>query len=561
MDFLEKNVLTDLMGKIENFIGEYYILVGILFLASIFFIFNLKGFQWNFKAMFSVFRTPGVKKEKRNFKNLLNKSKKDKKKKVGISGFQALMVSTASRIGNGNIAGVASAIVFGGPGALFWMWVMAILAMSIAFVEGVMAQYYKRKDGNTFYGGAPFYIARRSGNRMLKSFAIIYALVAIFTFGLSYVGFQSNAIASSFDDIISPFSGSLALKEHEGWVFKLISGIILALLLLVVTIKGIKSIGKFSSVVMPVMGIFYLIIAITIIFMNISDTWKVWELIFKSAFGFKEIFAGIGGFTIARAIQRGFDRGVFSNEAGIGSASFAAASSNSKHPVQQGLLQSLSTFLDTIIICTASGFIILYSGVIEDQGVLNEYKFQDKNPVVLIQQSISSEFGGSIAKWFVFVSLFLFGLTTIIGLYYYSETALKFITKKKIFQHMLKFFIIGFIVVSAIIKANIVWSIVAVLTPILVLINVSFLFSHTKKVKSLIKDYKQQLKGINDQVDDYRVLVEKKNPVEFNFPYTKDKIQKDDLPNLSISKQEKNSKETLAKKSLKKKEVPESSKK
>ena len=542
MNFLDNNVFTDFMASVDNFIAKYYVLVGILFIASIFFIFVLKGFQWNFKAMFNVFRTPGVKKRKwnlANFKALFSKPKKKEKKekkKIGISGFQALMVSTASRIGNGNIAGVAGAIVVGGPGALFWMWVMAILAMGIAFVEGVMAQYYKRKDGNTFYGGVPFYIAGRSGKRLLKIFAIIYSVAAIFTFGLSYVGFQSNAIASSFNDVVSPFSSSLSLEEHKSWIFKLISGIILAVLLLIITIKGIKSIGKFSSIVMPLMGIFYLLIAVTIIFMNVTDTWKVWTLIFRNAFGFKEIFAGIGGFTIARAIQQGFARGVFSNEAGIGSASFAAASSNSKHPVQQGLLQSLSTFLDTIIICTASGFIILYSGIIENSGVLDQYKNGGKNPVVLVQESISAEFGGEAAKWFVFISLFLFGLTTVIGLYYYSESSLKFITKKKIFQHFLKALMIGFIIVSAVLKANIVWSIIAVLTPILVSINVSFLFLHTKKIKFLLKDYRDYSKGIKNQVEDYKVLVEKQNPVKFTFPYEKDLLKKEIIKEIPIKK-------------------------
>ena len=560
MNFLDNNVFTDFMASVDDFIAKYYILVGILFVASIFFIFVLKGFQWNFKAMFNVFRTPGVKKRKwnlTNFKALFSRPKKKtkdekKKKKIGISGFQALMVSTASRIGNGNIAGVAGAIVVGGPGALFWMWVMAILAMGIAFVEGVMAQYYKRKEGNTFYGGVPFYIAGRSGKRLLKVFAIIYSVAAIFTFGLSYVGFQSNAIASSFSDVVSPFSSSLSLEEHKSWIFKLISGIILALLLLVITIKGIKSIGKFSSIVMPLMGIFYLLIAVTIIFMNVTDTWKVWTLIFRNAFGFKEIFAGIGGFTIARAIQQGFARGVFSNEAGIGSASFAAASSNSKHPVQQGLLQSLSTFLDTIIICTASGFIILYSGIIENQGVLDEYKTGGKNPVVLVQESISAEFGGEAAKWFVFISLFLFGLTTVIGLYYYSESSLKFITKKKIFQHFLKAFMIGFIIVSAVLKANIVWSIIAVLTPILVSINVSFLFLHTKKIKFLLKDYRNYSKGIKNQLEDYKVLVEKQNPVKFTFPYEKDLLKKEIVKEIPIKKTLKKSKPNDINKKIKK---------
>ena len=446
------------LTEINSYINKYYILVSVLLIGAIVFVVILRAYSLNFWQMFKTLK------------------KSNKKAKVGISGFQSLMLSTASRIGNGNIAGVAFAIMVGGPGALFWMWVIAILGMSTAFAEGVLAQVYKQKWGDKYVGGTPFYIAKRSGKRFVKVFATIYAVFAIITFGISYIGVQSNTIASNFESVITPLNFNI-----DRWVIKLIAGIVVASIMLLITFRGIKSIGKFSSIVMPIMGSLYLAIALVVIFMNIGKTGEVWTYIFENAFGSKQMIGGIGGYSIARAIQYGISKGAFSNEAGLGSASFSAAASNSKHPVQQGLLQSLSTFIDTIIICTASGFIILYAGV---------YKGFDGNSGTLIQESIAAELGGGPARWFVFICVFLFGITTSVGLYYYSEIALKFITKKKIYTIIWKIIVCGGIIYFAVQKVAFVWDIELILTSILVCINVPFLISQSKNIANLVKDYK-----------------------------------------------------------------------
>ena len=490
-----------------------YILIFVCFLGGLIFSFFFRAYNLNVKRI---------------YKTLKGSNRKTKR---GISGFQALMLSTASRIGNGNIAGVSSALIIGGPGALFWMWVTALLGMSTAFAEGTLSQLYKKKWGKDYVGGTPFYIAKNSGKRFLRIIAAIYALFAIFTFGSAYIGVQSNTIAANFSEVVgtSSFLGS--------WKTKLIMGFLLALIILAVTIKGVKSIGKFTSIVMPIMGSLYLLIALVIVVLNIEKTGQVYALIFNGAFGVKQIVGGIGGYTIIKAMQLGVRRGVFSNEAGIGSASFSAASSNSKHPIQQGLLQSLSTFLDTIIICSASAFIILYSGAWENEGP--KYKIDSG---LLIKDSIVSNFNFSpwsakMAEWLVFISIFLFGMTTSVGLYFYSETALKYLIREssiywfiigkkkinngnnykpgkseKICTSILKILICSFVIYSSVQKVNFIWQMETVCTFILVMINVPFMLSQIKVVKNMINDYKEQVLS--------------KKPITFEYDCEKTSISK-----------------------------------
>ena len=448
----------------------------------------------------------------------------NKKTKRGISGLQTLMLSTASRIGNGNVAGVAGAIVVGGPGALFWMWVTALFGMATAFAEGALSQAFKRKQGDTYIGGTPFYIAaKKNAGRLVKTVASIYAIVALVTFATAYIGVQSNTIAGNFSNVMTSH------LDIDPIIYKLIAGFLLAGVMLFVTIRGVKSIGKFSLIVMPTMGAIYLVVALVIIFINIEMFGTVWGWIFENAFGTKQIIGGVGGFTVIKAIQMGTKRGSFSNEAGIGSASFAAAASNSKHPISQGLMQSLSTFLDTIIICSASGFIILFSGVWSG----DPSEWTQNNSGTLIQESIANNLGGTPAKWLVLICITLFGLTTTIGLYYYSETALRFLVadtyqdlknffKKKRSKgdalkqqnetiksqnlHMeqkltrgekmavliLQFLVAILIVICAFVDASPIWNLSDILTFVLIMINVSFMLTQIKFIIELVKDYKHQ---------------------------------------------------------------------
>ena len=453
-------MFMSILDAINGFIGKTNILVIILFGGGLLITFALKAYNLNFKQIWRALNNSGEKSED------------------GISGIQSLMLATSSRIGNGNIAGVASAVMLGGPGALFWMWVTALIGMATAFCEGALAQLYKHKQGDAYRGGAQFYIKRGLGKPALGA---LYAFLAILTFGSAYMGVQSHTIAANFYSVAGK---SLPFSENT---VKIAVGVVLVTILLSIVLGGIKSIGNFATAVMPVMGTLYLAVALFIVFANISKTGEVWGLILNGAFGTRQVLGGITGYTLTKALQKGAARGVFSNEAGIGSATPSAAASNSTHPIQQGLLQSLSTFIDTVIVCTASGFIILYSDV---------WKTLDPNSsATLIQKSIASQLGGGFAEWVVFIAVFLFGLTTIIGLTFYTETGVAYFTDKKGPRYATYAFVSAFLIYSSIAKTQFIWDLEGPLTLSLVLINVLAIIPMVGKVKLLIADYQKQIKS------------------------------------------------------------------
>ena len=451
-------MFASFLDTINNFIGKTSILVIILFGGGLLLTVLLGAYNLNFKQIGKALKNSGD------------------KTRDGISGFQALMVATSSRIGNGNIAGVASAIMIGGPGALFWMWITSLIGMATAFCEGALAQLYKHKVGNAYQGGTQWYISRGLNKPKLGA---LYAFIAALTFGGAYMGVQSHTIAANFYSVAGNF---LPFSET---VVKITMGAILVVILLSIVLGGIKSIGNFAAAVMPIMGTLYLLVALYIVFTNIGKTGEVWSLIFNGAFGTKQVLGGISGYTLTKALQKGAARGVFSNEAGIGSATPSAAASNSTHPIQQGLLQSLSTFIDTVIICTASGFIILYSDV---------WKTLDPSKsATLIQSSIASQFGGGFAEWIVFIAVFLFGLTTIIGLTFYSETAIAYFTKDKKARYATYLWISAFLIYSSVAKTEFIWNLEGPLTLTLVVINVLSILPQVNSIKLLVADYKAQM--------------------------------------------------------------------
>ncbi len=426
----------------------------------------LKGYNLNFKA---IFKAAG---------------KSTTKTEDGISGFQALMISTATRIGSGNIAGVSAAILTGGPGALFWMWMTAFIGMATAFVEGVLGQLYKQKHGNIYIGGAPWYLEKGTGSRLLGS---LYAIFAVIMFGTAWMGIQSNTIAANFYRISKGFMPGTEIQIKIG------VGIILATIMTMVCIGGIKRIGEFASKLMPVMSIGYLIVAIVVIFNNIDKTGLVWKQIFAGAFGTKQIAGGVIGFSVKQAVSKGVARGSFSNEAGLGSASFAAGASNSKHPIQQGLLQSFSTFIDTIIICSASGMLILHSGV-----------WQTHDPSqsgTLILASIAKQFGAGPSEWIMFFAVFLFSLTSIIGLFYYAETAFIYLfgNKNKTVIYAFTISVAAYLVYSSFAKVDIIWALGDAGIIFLATFNVIGMLIQLPTVKKLLADYKSQIQKSDKQ--------------------------------------------------------------
>ncbi len=446
-----------MVKEITKFINDLNIIVYVLFIGGIWFTIRFKAYNLRFGKIFSALRSSGEQGEK------------------GISGVKALMLATASRIGNGNIAGVSSALLTGGPGALFWMWVTALLGMATAFSEGVLSQLFKKEEGDEYVGGTPFYIEKGLN---WKPLAFAYAGVGVLTFGFAYMGVQSNTIAANFSSLVPGFD--------PFWT-KLTVGAIIVLVFLAVAIGGIKSIANVANYVVPFMGTFYLIGALIVVILNIGKTGEVFAMIFSGAFSFRAGVGGVAGYTVMKAVQAGASRGVFSNEAGIGSASFAAGASNSRHPVQQGLLQSLSTFIDTILICTASGMIILYSGI-----------WQSHDPAqsgTLIQKSLSISLGGGIAEWFVFLAVLMFGMTTIFGLFYYSQVSVRYFTNNKQVILGYTFVISSYLLYSSVAAINEIWDLADITTLLLVAMNVTAMVPLTGIVVRNVTDYISQVQA------------------------------------------------------------------
>ena len=325
---------------------------------------------------------------------------KGEKGEKHISSFQAFAVSLASRVGTGNLAGVATAVAIGGPGSVFWMWLIALLGSSSAFVESTLAQLYKEKGKDSFIGGPAYYMLHGLGLRWM---GVLFAVLISITFGFAFNSVQSNTICAAWEG---------AFGIDHAWI-----GAILTVLTLIVIFGGIQRIAKVSSIVVPVMALGYIALALGIVLFNITRLPAVIETILSNAFGWEQ---AIGG-SVGAALMQGIKRGLFSNEAGMGSAPNVAATAHVSHPVKQGLIQALGVFTDTLIICTCTAFIILFSGAPLDGSI---------NGVQLTQQALSNEVG-SIGSTFVALAILLFAFSSIIGNYYYGEANIRFITSKR----------------------------------------------------------------------------------------------------------------------------------
>lgn len=319
---------------------------------------------------------------------------KGEKGEKHISSFQAFAVSLASRVGTGNLAGVATAVAIGGPGSVFWMWLIALLGSSSAFVESTLAQLYKEKGKDSFIGGPAYYMLHGLGLRWM---GVLFAVLISITFGFAFNSVQSNTICAAWEG---------AFGIDHAWI-----GAILTVLTLIVIFGGIQRIARVSSIVVPVMALGYIALALGIVLFNITRLPAVIETILSNAFGWEQ---AIGG-SVGAALMQGIKRGLFSNEAGMGSAPNVAATAHVSHPVKQGLIQALGVFTDTLIICTCTAFIILFSGAPLDGSI---------NGVQLTQQALSNEVG-SIGSTFVALAILLFAFSSIIGNYYYGEANIR----------------------------------------------------------------------------------------------------------------------------------------
>ncbi len=395
----------------------------------------------------------------------------------GISSFGALMVSTASRVGTGNIIGVTSAIAVGGPGALFWMWVTAIIGGASAYVESTLAQIYKKRDlDGTSYGGPAYYMANALGQRWL---GVIFSVIIILTYAVGYNMLAAYNLQSTF----MPFN------IYNEKTTPIIIGIILAVLFGVIIIGGAKRLIGVTGKLVPIMGVLYVAVAIIVMIINIKNIPAMFGLIFESAFDFKSIFGGFAG----SCIMNGIKRGLYSNEAGMGSAPNAAAKADVSHPAKQGLVQMLSVFLDTLLICTATGFMVLSSGI----GVTEEMKAD----AALYVQGALGESLGAFGPIFICVAMCLFAFTTLIGNYSYCEGCLDFIAGRKVGKSGLMVFRIlatVLIFVGTIASAGMVWNIPDMLQGFMVVINVPVIIILMKPAMKALEDYIAQKKAGKD---------------------------------------------------------------
>lgn len=410
---------------------------------------------------------------------------------AGVSSFQALTMTLAGRVGTGNIAGVATAITFGGPGALFWMWVVAFLGASSAFVESTLGQVYKEKINGEYRGGPAFYIEKGLG---VKWYAWLFAIVTIFSCGLLLPGVQANSIAASLD---------IAFGLNPN-----VTAAILAVLLSFIIFGGVKRIASFSSMVVPFMALGYIIVACVIIAINIEKLPAVILLIWKSAFGLEAGFGAILG----QAIMWGVKRGVYSNEAAQGTGPHASSAAAVSHPVKQGLVQAFSVYIDTLFVCSATGFMLLITGLYNVQGVDGAALYTGIAGVAAgpgyVQTAMESMMPG-FGNYFVAIALFFFAFTTIIAYYYIAETNIAYINRKihrPWLTFLLKLCLMASTVYGTIRTADLAWGLGDIGVGLMAWLNIIAIVLLHKKAFASLKDYEtQNAQGINPQFDPVRL--------------------------------------------------------
>ncbi len=390
-----------------------------------------------------------------------NKTEGESKGKKRISSFQAFAVSLASHVGVGNLAGVASAIAVGGPGAVFWMWVIALLGAANSFIENTLAQLYKVRDKDSFVGGPAYYITRGLKCRWM---AILFCILTVLTFGFAYNTVQSNTLCSAM--------------ENAFGINHIYVGIAITVGTLIVIFGGIQRIAKVSSIIVPFMAIGYLILALYVVLANITVIPEVISMIVKGAFGIEQALGG----TIGAAMMQGIKRGLFSNEAGEGSAPNAAATADVSHPVKQGLIQMLGVFTDTLVICSCTAFIILVSDLPLNGSL---------DGVLLTQEALSVEIGHA-GRVFIAIAIFFFAFSSIIGNYYYGEANIAYITKRRWAMPLYRLIVGAMVMFGAATSLQTVWNMADLMMALMTLCNLVAIVLLGRRVIILLNDYLRQ---------------------------------------------------------------------
>lgn len=435
--------LSKIIGMINNALYSYLLIAMLLVLGTYF----------SIKTGFIQVRMIGE-----MFRLLSGKSSKSKK---GISSFQAFCISIASCVGTGNLAGVAIAIVIGGPGAVFWMWLIALIGACSSLIECTLAQIYKIKDGEHFRGGPAYYMEKALGKRWM---GIIFSVLISVTYGLIFNSVQANTLSFAFEKAFG------ISRLHVGIVLAAVTGIII--------FGGIKRIAHVVEILVPVMAVAYILVALFIIVKNIAIIPSVISLIFSSAFGLKPMAGGLFG----AVIMQGIKRGLFSNEAGMGSAPNAAATSDVSHPVKQGLVQALGVFTDTIIICSCTAFIILISG---------NYTSNSSNGIQLTQDAMVSQVG-SWGAIFIAACILFFAFSSLIGNYYYGETNIEFIKANKIWLTLYRVAVVAMVLFGCVAQIQIVWDLADLFMGLMATMNLLTIAVLARIAIAVVKDYQQQ---------------------------------------------------------------------
>ena len=434
------------MFELLNIINDYlwtHIVITLLVFCALYFTFRLKGVQFSRigDMLRVIVEKPGGQK---------------------IGSFHAFAVSLSSRVGTVNLAGVASAIFVGGPGAVFWMWMMALFGAATAFVEATLAQLYKRRGEDSFYGGPAYYMQHGLHRKWM---GVLFAVLITITFGMANQIVQSNTLCGALAD-------SFAIDAK--WI-----GLTITIATLIIIFVGIRRISHFASIVVPFMAIGYVIIAVIVILMNITEIPAMIVLIVKSAFGLEQAVGGAFGM----AVMQGVKRGLFSNEAGEGSAPNAAAIAHTSHPVKQGLLQSLGVFTDTIVVCTCTAFIILLSGIY-DSG---------RDGIILTKYALEHHIGPA-GGLFVTAAIFLFAYSTIIANYFYGETNIRFITQKMSYINLFRIITGATVMAGAMMSLQEAWSIVDLAMGVMTIVNLVAIIQLSPKAFFLLRNYIAQKK-------------------------------------------------------------------
>ncbi|NWO57603.1 alanine/glycine:cation symporter family protein [Chromohalobacter israelensis] len=408
----------------------------------------------------------------------------------GVSGFQAFATSLAARVGTGNLAGVAIALWVGGPGAIFWMWVTALVGFATSFVESTLAQVYKKRhEDGVFRGGPAYYIERTLGWRWMS---LLFAFFLLVAYGLAFNGAQANTIAQGMNQAFG----------MPNWL----TGLILVGVVAVVIYGGLKSIARTAEKIVPVMAVAYLLVALVVLAVNITEVPEMLALIVKSAFGYGPAVGGAAGYAIKTAMENGIKRGLFSNEAGMGSAPNAAAQANVKHPAAQGLVQSFGVFVDTLVICSCTAVVILLSGVYET--LMANSPGQDIVGIQLTQDAMADHFGG-FGEIFIAVAILLFAFTSIIANFSFATVNIEYMFKRhaKGAVQALRLAVLAMVMIGSVSQLTFVWDFADLSMGLMATTNLIAILILAPIAMRVLKDYERQRReGVREPRFDPKVL-------------------------------------------------------